>query len=243
MLYCTFSLIVVGVPYALATQGIAVGILLCIMYTTSTALGSVLLVDLKTSYPHCREFKDLGKETLGNTGAFCASLVQSGNFFLFLPVAISIVAMSLQDVVDPDYEYCSYYFIFGVAGLCFLTTQIREFKNAGTLSMLSGACVAVTGVLILYIVGSYTNDDKTDALWFGNPQHNTTGVVKGLLGVTTAVWSYVPSFLVIELMDGVNISPRDITKVQSVSVVSMFLYVDQNMCCIIFSRLLHCRPC
>lgn len=52
-----------------------------------------------------------------------------------------------------------------------------------------------------------------DIRWFGNPQHSTTGIVKGPLGVTTAVWSYVPSFLVIELLDEVGMPPTDMTDV------------------------------
>lgn len=210
----SFSYLVVGVPYALATQGIAVGIILCLLFTTATMLGAILLVDLKTRYPQCKEFKDLGMQTMGVNGEFWASVVQNGNFFLFLPVAISFVALSAQDVLDPNYEICSDYFIIAVAGICFISTQIRQFKNAELLSMLSGACLAVAAVLILYIVATNDNDLKEPAQWIGNPQHNTTGIVKGLLGVTTAVWSYVPSFLVIEILDEVGMSPTDMVKVR-----------------------------
>lgn len=216
MIHCDtnrYCLKVVGVPYALATQGVAVGICLCLVFTASTALGAILLIDFKSKYPHCKEFKDLARESLGENGEFWASVVQNGNFFLFLPVAISLVALSLQDVVDPDYEYCSDYFIFAVAGVCLLGTQIRELKNAALLSMLSGVSLAVSAALILYIVSVYSNDDKEAAQWVGNPQNNSTGFFKGMLGVTTAVWSYVPSFLVIELLDSVSLSARDMTKV------------------------------
>mmetsp|Transcript_1659 Transcript_1659/g.2625 ORF Transcript_1659/g.2625 Transcript_1659/m.2625 type:complete len:438 (+) Transcript_1659:136-1449(+) len=192
---------VMGVPYAIGTQGIVVGVLLCILYTISVSLGAVLLIDLVGQYTNIKELKDLGRATMGSKGEYFATLIQNGNFFLFMPVALDIVASSAQDIIDPSIDICPDYFLFAVAAVCLATTQIRSFSNASFFSVSSLVCVFLISVIIFVVVSTNSNDDKKNAQLFGNPDGDSLkGVSQGLLGVTTAVWSYVPSFLVVELL-------------------------------------------
>ena len=69
---------VMGVPYAIGTQGIVVGVLLCILYTISVSLGAVLLIDLVGQYTNIKELKDLGRATMGSKGEYFATLIQNG---------------------------------------------------------------------------------------------------------------------------------------------------------------------
>ena len=103
-------------------------------------------------------------------------------------------------MLDPSFNVCADYFILGVAAICLATTQIRSFSNAETFSAISLVCVLVVGIIMIIMAMTRENDDKEAAWLLGNPSKDTgKGIAKGMLGVTTAVWGYVPSFLVVEL--------------------------------------------
>ena len=72
---------VVGVPYALGTQGIFVGIILCLLYNVTVACGSLILLTLADKYSKIKELKDLGGIIMGKTGEFFTSLVQNGDLY------------------------------------------------------------------------------------------------------------------------------------------------------------------
>ena len=60
------------------TQGYILGTFLCVLYTISTALGSILLLDLAARHK-ARDFQALGEKVLGPKGSIFAGIVQHGN--------------------------------------------------------------------------------------------------------------------------------------------------------------------
>ena len=213
-------------PYAIATQGVILGILLCIIFTISTASGSILLLDLAHKYSNISEFKDIGKVIIGPYGEYFGSIIQLTNLFLYFPVAMDVVASAAQGVVDPNFTYCTDYFVLVVSVLCLLTTQIRQYKNATSLAFVCFVCVIIYAFLIIAITSTYENDGKTDAKLVGNPDDkNMVGKVKALLGITTAVWSYIPSFIMIELLEEVP-AKQDMFKAIALSAgLNMVFYI------------------
>jgi hypothetical protein len=193
---------VVGVPYSIGTQGVVLGVLAAIIFTITTAIGSFFLVELAWKHKTVHEFKDIGAVVApGLYGGTIASLVQIGNMLIFMSVAILIIADAAQGAIDPNFTICTDYFMFAVSGICFITTQFRSLGNTNIISTISLFCTIIIGVLIIYISIDNDNTDKKDVLLFGNPDiHTQKGFFKALLGCTTAAWSYVPGFIVIELM-------------------------------------------
>ena len=228
LLYFCFLItyIVVGVPYAIATQGVIVGVTLCIVFTVSTASGSILLLDLAHKYNRITEFKDIGKAVLGPYGEYFGAIIQLTNLFLYFPVAMDVVASAAQGVIDPNFTYCTDYFVLVVSVLCLMTTQIRQYKNATPLAFICFACVIVYAFLMIAITSTHDNDDKTDVQLVGNPDDkHMVGKYKALLGVTTAVWSYIPSFIMIELLEEVPVKQDMFKAIMLSAGLNMVFYI------------------
>ncbi len=78
---------VVGVPYAIGTQGIVVGSVLSIIFTITTGFGSFFLLDLSSKYKQVREFQDIPRFlNRGYYEELFASCVQYGNSFYLCSV-------------------------------------------------------------------------------------------------------------------------------------------------------------
>ena len=71
---------IVGFPYGLGTQGVVVGIFMCIFATILNVFGSGLIIELASKYDHVKEFKDLGGISLGRNGELFGTIIQCGNF-------------------------------------------------------------------------------------------------------------------------------------------------------------------
>lgn len=148
----------------------------------------------------------------GDCGKILANTTQMTNFIGFLPVVLLINAQALKGVLDRQGD-CTDYYILGVSLLCFLTTQVRTLTNTQTFSLISLTCVTVVTVFELYLVLSTKNPEKESAQLVGHPfkSDNLAGVMNMLLALTCTAWSYVPSFLSIELISAMP-RPRDFKK-------------------------------
>lgn len=185
-----------------------------------------MLVGLLGAYPECETYGDLSGKVLGPKGAWVGQAVQQGNFFLFLPVALLACASGAQGLLDPDrtgaFGNCDDYWILSVAGLCLAFTQFRRLDALENFSFVSAACVAAVAALAVATVlpadlrgpppsaraGGNDDDGRlSKALLFGNPDMfdgDSAVRLRGwgafALGLSLAVWSYVPSFLTVELL-------------------------------------------
>jgi amino acid transporter len=202
-----------------------VGIILCIICTISSALGSIMIAELSAIYD-IRQFKDLGKVLIGTNGEIFATIIQNGNFLLFLPIALDLVASAAQGVIDPNFDVCTDYFILGTAGICLLSTQVRSLGNADIMAVFSLICVFLVGILIVIISFDKDNDDKQHAQLFLNPMsHTMKGAVETLLGITTAAWSYVPSFIIIELRESLKTRRNMFKAIILSAILNMMFYI------------------
>ena len=212
----------VGVGYSVGTTGIVFAPIACVLTTLASALGALFLFHLSQSHD-ANNMPALGLKIRETTGYSIGLLVQQGNFLLYLPVALLCVANALQGTIDPNnsmLDGCADYWIFTVAAICFLTTQLRDLSNVNLLSYVSLACVVAVIILAMQIVSSTQNEDKKDASLFGNPDMNssddedkTKAWTNFMLGLSMCAWSYVPSFLTAELCNScVMENPKDFPK-------------------------------
>jgi len=193
---------VVGVAYSVGMAGLLGGPLLCLVVTVASVGGSLMLLRMRLELPGCRTLGDLGLEILGRPGKIWGDVIQLGNFVLFLPVALLLCATALEGVVTiPAFKGCNDYYIFSVAVLCLLTTQMRTLQNTQVLSAISVVCVFGIATLQIIAAMQYSMEDgRIPARLFGNPEkHWIVGGAEALLGATTAAWAYVPAFLTVEL--------------------------------------------
>ena len=209
---------IAGVAYTFAHGGWALGTLCCVVTTGATIGGALLLLEVLLAWngPRPRMLSDVGALVLGPVGGKCCLALQMLNFLLYLPVAMLTSAQALQDAVQPDDTTCTSYFVFLVAAVCFATTQCRELRHASLLA--ATALVAALGVALLQIIVVFsapTPSPKPPApQWVGPPPGSgESGNIELALSLTTCVWSYVPSLLVVELaheMDSVVMLRRSI---------------------------------
>lgn len=218
---------VVGIPYALGSQGVVVGILLCLLATISTAIGATFVAELAYKYQEVTEFKDLGLLCGGSNGQLLATVVQNFNFILFLPVGMDLVAEALQGILNPSMNGCTDYFILGVASLCLATTQIRTFTNAEPLSYLMLVCAVAVGVIFIWVSATVDNPDYKSVYLFGNPDGGSfKGVIEALLGVTTVLWCYVPAFIVVELKEALKEKDDMMKAIVMSAVIQIVFYIS-----------------
>jgi len=161
-----------------------------------------MLLEVKLRFPECHTFGDLGFQVLGRPGQIWGNIIQLGNFCLFMPCALQFCALALEGIGTgiAGFGGCSDYYVFVVAFLCLLTTQLRTFSNTQVLSIMSTLSVFAMAFIMIYAAFQYEKKDKVPALAFGNPASDPTiGFIKVAGGFTISAWAYVPAFLTVEL--------------------------------------------
>ncbi|CAE8618906.1 unnamed protein product, partial [Polarella glacialis] len=205
---------VMAVPYAIGMAGFLGGILICLVVTAAAIGGALLLLRVKLEFPHCHTYGELGFAVMGRPGQIWGNIIQLGNFCLFLPCALQFCALALEGIGTgiPGLDGCSDYYVFLVAGICFLTTQVRTFSNTAILTYVSITSVFAMALIQIVAALSYDNPGKIPAKLFGNPDdHTLIGKVKIAGGFTINAWSFVPAFLTVELSTCMRV-PADFKK-------------------------------
>lgn len=192
-----------GVAFTFAHAGLLLGTAVCVLCTVASAGAACLLVDVvRACPPGTGTLSDVGKFSLGPTGAKCGLILQLSNFVLFLPVALLTTAEALQGAMQPSGETCANYYVFAVALACFATTQVRDFSNSTPLAAAALVAALAVAILQVVVVSSHPTALAADdeALLAGNPQLQTSaGSIRMALALTTCVWAYLPSILTAEL--------------------------------------------
>jgi amino acid permease len=193
-----------GVPFAIGSNGLVLGSLICLITTVASMCGAMMLFEVCQQYPDAQQLSDLGLAVFGRKGQIAVGILQLGNFLLFLPIALLTCADGLQALWTGMGKGIEMY-ILVVAGVCHLTTQFRDLGNTAPLAYFSIIGVWVIGVLLVIFVCKHENPEKQIAVYFGNPQIDTrAGLYNCFLGLTTAAWGYVPSFLTTELVSSMT---------------------------------------
>mmetsp|Transcript_51033 Transcript_51033/g.145767 ORF Transcript_51033/g.145767 Transcript_51033/m.145767 type:complete len:356 (-) Transcript_51033:228-1295(-) len=143
---------------------------------------------------------------------------------MFLPCALEFCALALSGIGKGFSAFggCTDYYLFTIALLCLLTTQVRKLSNTVVLTFVSVVSVYSMSLCMLIAAFSYDNPQKLPAQNFGNPEADATlQLVKAAGGFTIAAWAYVPSFLTVELVTCME-SPADFRK-------SLYLSATMNI--------------
>jgi len=215
---------VMAVPYLIGTAGYLGGLLICVVVTGASVGGSMMLLRIKLMHQSCHTFGDLGREVLGRPGQLWGNIIQLGNFCMFLPCALEFCALALSGIGKGFSAFggCTDYYLFTIALLCLLTTQVRKLSNTVVLTFVSVVSVYSMSLCMLIAAFSYDNPQKLPAQNFGNPEADATlQLVKAAGGFTIAAWAYVPSFLTVELVTCME-SPADFRK-------SLYLSATMNI--------------
>ena len=140
--------------------------------TGASITGAKMLLHLKLLFPQCQTLGDLGLQVLGKGGQIWGNIIQLGNFCLFMPCALRFCGLALKGVGNgiPGFDECVDYYVFVVAFVCLIMTQVRDFKHAQIFTVLSFCCVIGMIVSMLYAAFKYDNEKKIPASWFGNPE-------------------------------------------------------------------------
>ena len=217
-----------GVAYTFAHAGRLLGSIFGVVSTAASMGGALLLLEVVLACPRSRQLRtlsDVGAVALGPTGATCALVLQMLNFLLYMPVAMLTTAQALQDATQPDGRTCTSYIVFGVALLCFVVTQSRDFDNASLLAgiaLAAALCVAALQVaVVLSAPAPAASPERPPPPLVGAPAGSgVNGAIELALSLTTCVWSYVPSLLVAELaheMASRGADPRDLRRAIALS--------------------------
>jgi len=95
---------------------------------------------------------------------------------------------------------CTDYYVWLVAILCLLTTQVRSLSNANVFTQISLVCILGMIICMLVAVFEYDIEEKVPARLVGNPEQDLSMMVVRLAsGCTISSWAYVPAFLTVEL--------------------------------------------
>ena len=191
------------------------GVLLCFVLTAASAAGALFVLEALLTCPdrgNIVMLSDVGQRLLGRTGATVVLTMQMLNFGLYLPIALLTTAEAFQDFVEPTGATCTNYFIFAVSLVCFLSTQVRELRNASALAGVSLFASLGVAILQLVVVASTLEAMPEAGIGGGgggytpvavpNEEGDGGGVVAGIemaLALTTCAWAYVPCLLVTEL--------------------------------------------
>eukprot|EP00928_Gymnodinium_smaydae_P079771 TRINITY_DN63623_c0_g1_i1.p1 TRINITY_DN63623_c0_g1~~TRINITY_DN63623_c0_g1_i1.p1 ORF type:complete len:499 (+),score=83.80 TRINITY_DN63623_c0_g1_i1:194-1498(+) len=193
---------VMAVPYAIGVAGFIGGVLISLIITAASVGGALMLLRIKLMFPDCHTLGDLGYEVLGKPGKIWGNIIQLGNFCLFMPCALQFCALALEGIGTgiPGFDGCSDYYVFTIALICLLTTQVRTFTNTQTLSAISIICVFAMMLIMIIAAFQYDNPLKEPVQWFGNPEPDRAlSRLKAAGGFTINAWAYVPAFLTVEL--------------------------------------------
>ena len=182
--------------------------------TGASITGAKMLLHLKLLFPQCQTLGDLGLQVLGKPGQIWGNIIQLGNFCLFMPCALRFCGLALKGVGNgiPGFDECVDYYVFVVAFVCLVTTQVRDFRNAQIFTVLSFCCVIGMIVSMLYASFKYDNEHKIPASWFGNPEPEAgLRLIRFAGGCTIGAWAFIPAFLTVELSTCMG-DPADFNK-------------------------------
>jgi hypothetical protein len=100
---------VMAVPYALGMAGVLGGILICLIITSASVAGAMMILQVKLLHHECHTFGDLGLKVLGKPGQIWGNVIQLGNFLLFMPCALQFCALALEGIGNgiPAFNGCS----------------------------------------------------------------------------------------------------------------------------------------
>jgi len=194
---------VMAFPYAVGMAGFLGGSLICLVVTGASMGGSWMLLQMKLEHPSCHTFGALGGQVLGPDGKAWGDVIQLTNFILFLPCALRFCAEALAGVYHgiPGFNGCIDFHVFLVAGVCLATTQARTLSNTQIFTVLSACSIVVMIASILVATAQYDNPKRVPAQLFGNPEADAAlSFIQFAGGFTICAWSYVPSFLTVELV-------------------------------------------
>ncbi|CAE7218565.1 mtr [Symbiodinium natans] len=192
---------VMAVPFAIANAGYVGGIALCLILTWASVAGANMLLEMKIQYPHCETFGDLGFEVGGRQAQVWGNVLQLGNFCLYMPCALTFCAISLYSMVEiGGLGDCMDYYVWLVAAVCLLTTQVRTFTNAKTFTEISFLCVIGMVICMVLAAFQYEHVPRIPAQWIGNPEPKLgLRLVRLASGFTIGAWAFIPAFLTVEL--------------------------------------------
>ena len=205
-----------GVAFTFSHGGLLLGVICCIGSTGASATGALLLLEVILA---CRArssggggggggangmhmLSDVASAALGPWSCSFSLMLQMVNFLLYMPIALLTTAQALQEAVQPSRRTCTDYFIFGVSFVCFASTQLRDLKHAAALAGFAMVAALVAAALQLVVVSSSLPlpDMPPPAPWAGAPAGSGgSGRIEMALSLTTCVWAYVPSLIVVEL--------------------------------------------
>ena len=156
---------------------------------------------LKSPITQGKTFGDLGLEVIGRPAQIWGNVIQLGNFCLFMPCALRFCALSLYSITEIGaLGNCIDYYVWLIAGICLLTTQVRSFDNVQGFTVISFLCVI--GMIITMVVGAfqYEHVPRIPAQWIGNPEPEAgLKIVRLASGFTIGAWAFIPAFLTVEL--------------------------------------------
>ncbi|CAJ1395299.1 unnamed protein product [Effrenium voratum] len=179
---------VMAVPFAIGNAGFLGGLVICLIIT--------------------------GMHVLGRPGRMWGNTIQLGNFCLFMPCALRFCALSLAGIGMgiPGFGGCIDYYVFVVAFICLLTTQVRSFNNVEVFTVISLCCTIGMVVSMLVAALQFDHDAKIPAKWIGNPEPEAgLSLVRLASGCTISAWAFVPAFLTVELSTCMA-QPKDFKK-------------------------------
>jgi hypothetical protein len=182
--------------------------------TSASVAGAMMILQVKLLHPECHTFGDLGLKALGKPGQIWGNVIQLGNFLLFMPCALQFCALALEGIGGgiSAFNGCSDYYVFVIAAVCLLSTQVRTFSNTTILSMVSVICVLAMIFIMIAASFQFEKENKVEARLFGNPEKDhMQAFVKFAGGFTINAWAYVPAFLTVELSTCMD-EPRDFRK-------------------------------
>jgi amino acid permease len=217
---------VTGMGYAIGAQGFILGGILTVIFTVASLVGAYLLLriclDAETTP---RSIEEIGRISVGPLGGRIGASIQMGNMVLFMPIAMTFCAESLQDIFPSLFD-CGDYYIFLVAGICLATTQIRTLANTTIPSLITAFFVLIIALIQVLVVANNPNPAKREMQYFGNGEEEIGHrIVRGSLGASIPIWSYVPALILTELLGDMH-RPVELMKSFQVSAVaSMVLFI------------------
>jgi hypothetical protein len=212
---------VLAAGFGIGAGGYVLGSFITVVLIGAALEGSQMLLAVALQHPGCHTFGELGGAVLGEKGRRIGECIQYGNFLLFQPIGILLCASTLRGCTGDALGDCQETYVFAVAGVCLLATQARTLENATPVAFVSSLCVLVVAAIQLNVAadGPVVPGPRHA---FGNGHPDTaTGVVIAMLGTTVAAWSFVPSFLTVELVAAMR-RPAELSKALRLSAAASF---------------------
>ena len=197
---------VIGAPYAISTMGWFLSIVVLLVSLFTTVVGSCFLAEIAVTFQGVQTLGDIAFLTSGKKMESITYFCQNSNFLLYSPAALLFVADCFQGIVASEKLSCIDYSIFIVSSFCLLATQMRELSQVKILSYV-GLFFIICGMFVqLYVVSTNplenadVNKDQYKIPYFGIFSIDPIIRMSSLLGAASISWSYVPNFILVELI-------------------------------------------